>query len=216
DVDATRLIAPIAGVITAVNVSPGLPPPSGAAFTERSVTLVVVASIAEQDVTKLVPGQQARCSFPALGTSVAATLTSLPTAASSASGSSAAVTFPVSLAIAHPPANLLSGMSAQISITIARRPNALEVPTSAVQGASTTPTVQVLVRGKLTSRPVEIGLATESFTEILAGLQVGDIVVTGVVNPASTTTGGGLGGGGLGGGGRFRTFRGARGGAGGG
>ena len=36
-----------------VNLSPGLPPPSGAAIQLRSSTLVVQASIAEQDVPKL-------------------------------------------------------------------------------------------------------------------------------------------------------------------
>jgi hypothetical protein len=46
---------------------------------------------------------------------------------------------------------------------------------------------------------VTIGLSTASTTEIVAGLNAGDTVVTGVVNPLSTTTGGAGGAGGIGG-----------------
>lgn len=91
----------------------------------------------------------------------------------------------------------------------------LYVPTSALSGSTTAATVQTLVDGKPVTKAVEIGLSTNSTTEIIAGLSAGQIVVTGVVNPTATTTntgnGGGLGGtggfrggGGFGGGGGFR------------
>jgi macrolide-specific efflux system membrane fusion protein len=197
----TRLRAPAAGVVTEVNLSPGLPPPSGAAVQLRSSTLVVQASIAEQDVPKLKANQAAQVTFTALGATRSAVLASLPTQANTTTGSSA-VTFPVTLTVKNPPAGLLPGMSAQVTITIAQRDNVLSVPTTAIQGSDTSPSVQVMVNGKPQTRPVEIGLSTEQRTEIVVGLSAGDTVVTGVVNQtANNTTGGGFGGGGLGGGG---------------
>ena len=56
-------------------------------------------------------------------------------------------------------------------------------------------TVQLLVNGTPLSQPVNVGLSTNSATEIISGVQAGQVVVTGVVNPtASTTTTGGVGG----------------------
>jgi macrolide-specific efflux system membrane fusion protein len=139
-------------------------------------------------------------------------LAGLPTQANTAT-SGGAVTFPVTLTVRSVPPGLLPGMSAQVSITIAQRSNVLTVPTAAIQGTDADPTVQVLVGGKPQDRAVEIGLSTEQRTEIVVGLNPGDTVVTGVVNPAATPangTGGGFGGGGFGGGG----FGGGRGGAG--
>lgn len=214
-VTATRLRAPVAGVVTAVNLAAGLPPPSGAAIELRSAALVVVASVAEQDVPKLKANQAAQVTFTALGVTGTAVLASLPTQANAATAGGA-VTFPVTLTVRSTPPGLLPGMSAQVSITIAQRGNVLTVPTAAIQGTDANATVQVLVDGKPQTRAVEIGLSTEQRTEIVVGLNPGDTVVTGVVNTAATPangtggTGGGFGGGGLGGGG----FGGGRGGTG--
>lgn len=196
---ATSLVAPTAGVVTAVNVSAGAVPPSGtAAISIRSDGLAVVASVAEQDVTKLKAGLAATVTFPALGTTAPATMEAMPTQANTASGggSSSVVTFPVTLGLANPPPGLLPGMSAQISLVIESSANVLAVPTTAIQGTTTAPTVQIMVNGSPQTRPVQIGLSTASETEIVAGLSAGDVVVTGVVNPLSTVTTGGFGGGG--------------------
>lgn len=227
-VDATVLKAPVGGTITAVNLTVGLPPTSPA-ITMSSGALGVVAAVSEDDIVDLQPGQKATVTFPALATSTTGTVGALPSAATtSTTGSgSGAVTFPVTVDLPQPPARLLPGMSAQISIVISERDNVLEVPTSAIQGSADAPTVQVMADGRPVSRPVEIGLSTNGMTEVISGLAAGDVVVTGVVNPTSTTTvtpggiGGGLGGtgggfrarlGGTGGGG-FGGFRGGGGGA---
>jgi RND family efflux transporter MFP subunit len=197
---STSLTAPIAGIVTAVDLTVGTGAPSGTAVQLRSDGLQVVASVAELDITKLKAGLIADVTFPALGSSAKATLVALPTQAnSSTGGTSSAVTFPVDLQLATAPPGLLPGMSAQISITIASQQNVLAVPTTAIQGSTASPTVQVMVNGVPQTRPVTIGLSTASTTEIVAGLNAGDTVVTGVVNPLSTTTGGTGGAGGIGG-----------------
>ena len=94
-------------------------------------------------------------------------------------------------------------MTASIAIVTATAKNVLAVPTSAIQGTSPNNTVQVLTNGSPVSTPVNIGLSTNSTTEIISGVKVGDVVVTGVVNPiASTSSTGGVGGLTGGGGGR--------------
>jgi hypothetical protein len=92
-------------------------------------------------------------------------------------------------------------MSAQIVIALASHDNVLAVPTSAIQGNTTNPTVRVMRNGKPVTTPVEIGLSTDALTEIVVGVKQGDVVVTGVVNPTAQTPTGGAGGGGLTGGG---------------
>jgi RND family efflux transporter MFP subunit len=203
-VTATTLKAPVPGVVTAVNISVGLPPPSGAAVELRSATLVVTADVAEQDVPKLKSGQTGQVTFTALGITGTATLSSLPTQANTSS-TGTAVTFPVTLTVKNPPPGLLPGMSASVSITIAQRTNVLTVPTAAIQGTDANATVQVMANNQPQTKAVEIGLSTEQRTEVTVGLSEGDVVITGVVNQTANTgtTGGGFGGGGLTGGGGF-------------
>jgi multidrug efflux pump subunit AcrA (membrane-fusion protein) len=95
-------------------------------------------------------------------------------------------------------------MSASVSIATATAANVLRVPTTAVQGTTGANTVQLLESGNPVSTPVNIGLSTNSFTEVISGLQQGQTVVTGVVNAATgtastSTTRTGFGGGGIGG-----------------
>lgn len=201
-VDATVLTAPVSGVITEVDVSKGLPSTSPA-IVVRTGSLRVVASVSENDITSLSAGQKATVDFPALSASTSGTVGTLPTAANSGS-SGGAVTFPVTINLPHPPVHLLPGMTAQISVVIAQRDNVLSVPTSALAGSPSAPSVQVLVAGKPVNRPVEIGLSTNSTTEIIAGLTPGQTVVTGEVNPTETTNSAGTGGGLGGAGGGFR------------
>ncbi|HEX6498222.1 MAG TPA: efflux RND transporter periplasmic adaptor subunit [Micromonosporaceae bacterium] len=228
---ATALTAPVAGVVTAVDVAVGLPAPAGAAVQMRTGSMIVQASIGEADVAKLQVGQAAQVVFTALGATAPAKVATLPTAGvSSGANANAVVTFPVQLTLDRPVDRLLPGMSAQVVVTIASKDNVLAVPSSAVNGGRGRYTVQVLRNGAPVTRSVEIGLATAGYTEIVSGLTEGETVVVGVVGAttgASPTArpnrfGGGLNGpgggfGGPGGGGsRFGGSRGGNGGAGGG
>ncbi len=221
---ATSLKAPFDGVVTAVNLSAGVPPPSSDAIDVRSSTMTVQASVPEADVSHVTAGQSASVTFTALGSaSTPATVVSRPVQANTSSGTSSVVTFPISLSLSTLPPGLLPGMSAAVNITITSHANVLAVPTSAVGGTDSEPTVQILgPDGTPVSTPVEIGLTTSQLTEIVVGLRVGQTVVTGVVNPQQSTgtTGGntrgfGGGGGGFGGGGGGGRFTGNGGGTGG-
>ena len=201
-VTATAISAPVDGVVTAVNLTVGQAP-SASAISLRSDNLAVVIAVAEQDVPNLAVGQTANITLTALNQTVQTKVRGLPTQASSSSGSST-VTFPLVLTLPGNPKGLLPGMSASVSIATATATNVLRVPTTAIQGTTGSNTVQVMSAGLPVSTPVNIGLSTNTYTEIISGLQQGQTVVTGVVNAAtgtasSSTSRGGFGGAGIGG-----------------
>jgi hypothetical protein len=106
---------------------------------------------------------------------------------------------------------VLNGMTADVSVIVADKPNVLELPSAAITTTGRTSTVTILAGGKQTVTPVTTGLVGASTTEIASGVKVGDVVVEPTVSvtasTGSTGTGGGFGGGGFtrggGGGGGF-------------
>jgi macrolide-specific efflux system membrane fusion protein len=96
-------------------------------------------------------------------------------------------------------------MTAEVTITIDSATGVMTIPAAALRGTTGAYTVLVMgADGTPTAQPVEVGLITNTTAEIKSGLDLGQEVITGVSNPATSTTttaGGGFGGGGFGGGG---------------
>src|SRR6266545_2547387 len=110
----------------------------------------------------------------------------------------------------------LAGLDVSDVIVVDLR-NVVVVPTAAVGGTGGQPTVQVLENGLTRVVPVVVGLSTSNGVQVLAGLQPGQTVVTGVVSSdgaASTQANQGQGGGLFGGGGAGGIFFGGGGGRG--
>jgi len=107
---------------------------------------------------------------------------------------------PVTVEITNPDARLKPGMNATCDFIIDRKENALMVPSEAVKDEDGKYSVTVLKDGKQTERPVEVGIAGDTSTEILSGLKEGERVVTAVIESQSSATQGGPGGGRSGGG----------------
>jgi multidrug efflux pump subunit AcrA (membrane-fusion protein) len=152
-------------------------------------------------------GQPATVTVAALGASAEGTVAAIGRT-STTSSSTSVVSYPVTVGLTNPPAGLLPGMTANVTITTASVSNVLTIPSEALAGTAGNYTVRTLsAAGVPVSRPVTVGLVTSTVAEIKAGLSAGDAVVTGTTaarNAATTTTtqGGGFGGrGGLGGGG---------------
>ncbi len=207
------LVAPAAGVVTAVNVTPGADAPTGAAITIDESTYQVTADVVESDISSIQLGQTADITIDSIGADLTGTVASIaPTAASSgSSGSSGSpVSYAVTIDVSSPPKTLKSGMTADITITTASASGVLAVPAAAIRGTSGNYSVLVLVNGSPEARPVEVGLMTSSLVEIKSGLNEGDEVVIGTSSQqrnGTVTNGFGPGGGGTfvgpGGGGRF-------------
>jgi macrolide-specific efflux system membrane fusion protein len=188
---ASTLVAPIDGVVSAVNVSPGLDAPSGDAIVVDASTYEVTADVVESDISKISLAQPATVTVDAIGSDIDGTVAAISPAASTSSGSngSSVVSYAVTVTLTNPPAALKSGMTADITITTASATNVLTVPAAALLGTTGNYSVRVLGSdGTAQVRPVDVGLVTSSLAEITSGLNQGEAVVTGTASDRTQTT----------------------------
>ena len=204
--DAT-ILAPEDGLIVAVNILPGVSAPSGYAIEESVAPMVATASFTESDISNLKVGQAAVVNVTAPNLTVNGTVSQIVPTASTSGGASSVVTYAVNVTLSDPPATVLSGMSATVTVTTASVDNALRVPATALEGSAAAGySVQVESNGSVTTQAVQVGLVTTSYVQITSGLSQGDTVVVGTTttrNSTTTTTGGNINLGGLTGGGGF-------------
>ena len=196
----SKLVAPAAGVVTAVNVTAGLDAPSGAAITIDTASYEVTADVVESDVSSIQLGQTANITVSAIGASLTGTVTAIAPTATSSTSSSSVVNYGVTIGLASPPKSLRSGMTADVTITTASASNVLAVPAAAIRGVDGNYSVLVLADGIPQAHPVTVGLMTSALVEIKSGLNAGDEVVIGTSSQQrsnTTTNGFGPGGGGF-------------------
>ena len=158
---------------------------SALAIVGKTTDLLAQAEVSQLDFPRLKAGKPAQLTFDALpGSSVAATVAALPTKAEqgpASAGSSRPVIYAVRLAPKQLPGGIQAGMTGEVRVTIGQQPNAVLVPTSAINGSTTNPTVQVVVaEHQIQTRPVTVGLTTATDTQILDGVKPGETVVIGV------------------------------------
>ena len=175
--EQARLVAPIDGVVTAVNLVEGSPAPAGTpAITLGDLSrLEVVVNLPEVDVAQVAPGQEAVIIPEATpDTRLKGKVVSVAPIGTQVQG---VVNFPVTIALEENAPSVRAGMTVQVQITVARRENALLVPRRALitRGGQTFVTV---MRGDQTETlPVRIGMRGDTMAEVLEGLQEGDVVV---------------------------------------
>jgi RND family efflux transporter MFP subunit len=192
-ISRATLTAPTAGTITAVNVVANVTAPSGAAIEMEASPMEVTAEFAESDLPALAVGQPATVTIGAVNGTVSGKVTRITPVASS-SGNSSVVTYAVTISLENAPANVRSGMSADVSVATATASNVIAVPSIALNGANGNYSVRVMTGdGQVEVRAVEVGLVTSSLAEIRSGLNAGDEVVTGTVTARQNTTTGGFG-----------------------
>jgi HlyD family secretion protein len=84
----------------------------------------------------------------------------------------------VKLRVPDPPAYLVQDMTVSVDIEVARRQNALVLPSAAVHdGLTEQPWVWRVANGRVEHRAVRIGARGDAKLEIIEGLQAGDLVV---------------------------------------
>jgi macrolide-specific efflux system membrane fusion protein len=177
-IKAATLTAPIAGIVTELNIHTGFDAPSGPAIVIASATYQVTTDVVESDLSDIKVGQAASVMIDALDTQVDGTVSAISPVA--ADGSSGVVAFPVTVTIANAPPQARAGMSADVTITTARASGVLTVPSAALQGTSGDYAVLTLgADGTPQRTPVDVGLVTSTTAEIKSGLAEGTAVVTG-------------------------------------
>ena len=195
------LVAPAAGIVTAVSVEQDADAPSGTAITIASASLVVTTSVVESDVSNISVGQTASITVAAIDATLQGTVQTIAPTSSTSGGSNGVVSYAVQIALDAPPPALRAGMSADVSIVTATASGVIAIPSRALSGSAGDYTVRVVAAdGSVTTRAVSVGLITSSLAEIKSGLQVGEEVVTGTSSSQTsgngTTRGGFFGGGG--------------------
>lgn len=212
DLSRTKITAPMDGTVVGLPVEVGQTinasssSPTIVKLADLS-TMIVKAGISEADVPNVTPGQRAY--FTILGdpdTPIDATLlyvepapesfqTSTSTTASTSSSS--AVYYNGVLSVPNLDGSLRISMTAQVTIVTAETHNALVVPASAVsEGPRGDSMVRVYDEATktITPRRVTTGLDNKVLTEIVDGLNEGDLVVTtGSFTPAAGSRAGGTG-----------------------
>jgi multidrug efflux pump subunit AcrA (membrane-fusion protein) len=156
----------------------------------------LVVPLSESEVGEVRVGQPATVTVEALaGRKLAAHVTAIATLATNNSG---VVSYDVTFQLDQMDPGLKPGMSATAEVVV-KQAEGVNVPTSAISGGAVT----VIADGNSSRRPVVTGLAGDSSTVILSGLNAGEEVAL----PLSTSTGssgvtsrlaGRIGGGGLG------------------
>lgn len=172
------LRAPFDAIVTKVAIVPG----SGVTISQPAVSLIdrstlhVDLKLSENDVAVVALGQPAALSIDALKDWKSQGAISYIAPASEESNG--VVTYRVRVAFPDSDARVKVGMTANLEITTATKENALTVPSTALVPSGAGRVVQLLnPDGTLRSVDVQIGLTDGRATEILAGLQDGDVVV---------------------------------------
>jgi macrolide-specific efflux system membrane fusion protein len=231
-VTATTLRAPIAGTITAINGSVGAnagsssssgsgsgstAPTTGSGGSSSSTTttttatggfmdianmkaMQVVASFAEADAVKIKVKQAATVVLNAdPNTNLAATLTSISPTPVTSNG---VVSYSAYFALTKLPAGTRMGQTANVTVQTAKATNVLFVPSTAVTTTGGTYTVTLPDGGG--TKPVQVGVRGDSFTQITSGLKEGDKVelIQGPIGGGTGAGGQGAGAGRPGGGGQ--------------
>jgi HlyD family secretion protein len=190
--EQATLKAPFAGITTAVNIVPGSTASSSTAavsLIDRS-TLHVDLTLSENDVAKIELNQPVALTIDALKDWQAQGTVSY--IAPSAETSNGVVTYAVRVSFPDSDTRVKVGMTANLTISTAKKDGVLLVPTTALLPKGAGHSVQVLgADGKTTSEvDVETGLSDGANTEITSGLKEGDKVVT-TPSTKTTTSGGG-------------------------
>jgi RND family efflux transporter MFP subunit len=204
------LVAPIDGIVGEVDIDAGADAPSGNAIVVEAKTYEVTAQVVESDISSMTLDQPATVAIAALSISVDGKVTAIGRTATTSSSTSV-VSYPVTVGLTNPPADVLPGMTANVTITTASVSNVLTIPSEALGGTAGNYTVRIMgANGVPVAQQVSVGLVTSTLAEIKSGLTAGQTVVTGTTatrNATTTTTTnngrGGFGGGGFGGGGNF-------------
>lgn len=176
-----RITAPMAGKVANVLINAGEQATPGA----PAITIVneeafhITVNVDEIDIDQIAVGQEVDITLDALpNTAVQGTISEIAPTSANTGG---VVTYLVTINI-EPPAGIVlrAGMSANASIVVQEIDDVLIAPNWAVRLNRETGEALVNVRGangSITEVPVLIGLRNESFSEVVSGLNAGDVVV---------------------------------------
>lgn len=192
----TEIRSPISGTVTVrldrVKVGNTVSPTGGVVDSADSAlfvvedldTLILRVSVPERELSKLSVGQIAELGFDAVP---GRTFTGKVALISPYVNPDTA-TFEVRIRVTETGGLLRPGMFARVAIVYERKPDALQIPRTALLDGDGPPKVFVVQDGKAAERTVELGLSNGAMIEVVSGLKDGEQVVVvgqGAVKPGA-------------------------------
>jgi HlyD family secretion protein len=174
----TRLLAPVGGVVVSVNIKVGEFPSAArpAVILNDDSRFHIDVNVDEIDVRSVAVGQPVTVTLDALPD---ARLTGRVTyVAPAATQEMGVVSYLVTVVLDPTTEPLRAGMSATASITVAEKRDALVVPNRAIQidRATGKAYVEKVVNGMPTRTEIRLGMRNETQSQVLEGLQEGDVI----------------------------------------
>jgi len=209
--------APFEGIAAEVNVKKGDSVSSGAVATLITKQKIAEISLNEIDAAKVRTGQKATLAFDALDDlTITGEVIEIDTIGAVSQG---VVTYNIKIAFDIEDERIKPGMSISAAIITDIRQDALLVSSSAIKQQSGVSYVQIangmpaglnssaanisgsaIAASDLSVRQIEVGLSNDTMTEVISGLNEGDIVVTQTItsnnSQSQTQSNSGFGGGG--------------------
>lgn len=186
----TPILAPIAGSIILRNVESGQTFTNSESVFSMSDRLIVKGQVDETDIAKITVKQKATIvldAYPAK--SIPARVDKIAYDAKTVNN---VTTYTVDVLPDETPPEMRSGMTSNVSFLAASKPDALVVASEALRYRDGK--AYVLTRGTDARAPVEVfveaGLSDGKRTEILSGLNEGDVVLLGEAKSLNATKGG--------------------------
>jgi len=182
--------ASVSGVVVSISAQPGenVTTNSTAGFIVLANTgsMALHGTVGEADVVKLKLAQVATITVDAVGTAkMTGKVTSLDPVATIASG---VPVYGVDVTIDLPSALVKPGMSGTAQVILASRPNTLTVPNLAVKTQTGRRYLTIQKDGQPVDTDVTFGISNDTVTEVLTGVQEGDVVV--LPQPRAAASGG--------------------------
>jgi membrane fusion protein (multidrug efflux system) len=169
-------VTPVGGVIESAD--------SSLFVIEDLDTLILRVNVPERELAKLSVGQPAALTFDAVpGRDFRGEIALI-----SPYVSADTATFSVRIRVAETEGLLRPGMFARVAIVYERKPDALQIPRTALLDSEGPPRVFVVEGGKAAERAVKLGLSNGAWIEVTDGLKDGEQVVVvgqGAVKPGA-------------------------------
>lgn len=183
---SATIFAPLAGTIDNITLTPGqvISTTGRVAVIKTQGNPIGTFNVSEIDIIKVKPGQKATVTLDSIADK---TFTGMVTTVDKIGTVSSGVTnYPVSISFDTESEQVLPNMSASANIIITSKDNVLLVPSSAIQTQNNQNVVRILGKNKEVQYVnVEIGISSDTQTEIISGISEGETVISGTV---STTT----------------------------
>jgi RND family efflux transporter MFP subunit len=209
---SSTLVSPVSGTIDNLTITPGMVISTSTSSSSNTVSSQQVAvirspgnpvisfNISELDVSKIQPNQKATITFDAItGKTFTGKVRTINRIGSTSSG---VTNYPATIVLDTATSEILPNMSASANIITASKDNVLLVPSAAIITQNSQTMAKTLKGSEEEDVSVEIGLTSDTQTEVVSGLNEGDIVITGTVSQTTTSSStrsifsGGFGGGG--------------------